>query len=59
MNIDWKKISVVVAGIGAANWGLVELAKIDLVSYLGGFATYGYYAVAAAGIYTLINVMTK
>ena len=47
------KAAVIVASIGALNWGLVKFLSIDLLSYVptGIFSTVVVAAIAASGIY--------
>ena len=56
-------IALIVAGIGAINWGLVGLAKIDLVALIAGGLKFGevnsisrvlYIVVGIAGVLAIV-----
>ena len=60
-------VALVVAAIGAINWGLVGLAKIDLVALIAGGLKFGevnsisrvlYIVVAIAGILAIVLEFT-
>jgi uncharacterized membrane protein YuzA (DUF378 family) len=59
----WKKTALVLANIGAINWGLAQLnwdAVAKLVgSWSPGTATVVYYLVAVCGLYGLFAVFKK
>jgi uncharacterized membrane protein YuzA (DUF378 family) len=50
-----KVTAWLLAGIGALNWGLVELADVNLVTEIGGTGTAGamYIVIGAAGALSL------
>lgn len=54
----WKKTALVLAAIGAINWGLAELGW-NAVEFLLGFVDWlpmvVYYVVALCGVYALIE----
>lgn len=58
MKVLWL-VAMVLAAIGAINWGLVGLFEFDLVAYL--FASYAvvmktvYVVVGVAGLYLLVS----
>ncbi len=53
-------VAVILTIIGALNWGLVGMAKFDLVAYLFGelsyFARVVYSLVGLSGVYLLISI---
>ncbi len=60
-------IALIVAGIGAINWGLVGLAKIDLVALIAGGLKFGevnsisrvlYIVVGIAGVLAIVLEFT-
>jgi uncharacterized protein len=60
-------ISIILAAIGAINWGLVGLFKFDLVAFVAGGKSFGqvnplsrvvYILVAAAGVIAATTVAT-
>jgi len=58
-----NNIALILAAIGAINWGLVALVKIDLVATVGGgsdgtIAKVLYIVVGISGILALINFFT-
>lgn len=64
MNLE--NIAKILAGVGAANWGLVKFMNFDLAAKLIEVASmvpmidkivYG--AIAAAGVYVLIQAINK
>ena len=62
MNKALDKVILVIAAIGAINWGLYKL-NYDLVSLIFGswpaIATIIYYIVALCGIWALIKIFKK
>jgi uncharacterized membrane protein YuzA (DUF378 family) len=55
----WKKVALVLAAVGAINWGLVQL-NFNVVDLLLGWAgemvlTIVYYLVGLCGIYALVK----
>ncbi|MBT3404961.1 DUF378 domain-containing protein [archaeon] len=59
----WKKTALVLANIGAINWGLVQLNWniVDKLigSWSAGTATVVYWLVALCGIYGLAKVFQE
>lgn len=60
----WEKVAFVATGLGAANLGLSEFLKIDLLSYVSqyGGAIANQVAIgviAIAGVYTIVQVWNK
>jgi uncharacterized protein len=60
-------IAIVLAAIGAINWGLVGLFKFDLVAFVAGGMSFGevnplsrvvYILVAAAGVVAATTIAT-
>jgi len=55
----WKKIALVLAAIGAINWGLTELGWNAVSELVGSWWALGeslvYYIVALCGIYALVD----
>ncbi len=53
-------VALILTIIGALNWGLVGMAKFDLVAYLFGelsyFARVVYSLVGLSGVYLLISI---
>lgn len=62
---DMKKIAVVLAGIGALNWGLVSFFGFNVVTWLQSIvkislvSTVIYALVGIAGAYVLFNEFKK
>lgn len=53
---EWyKKVALVLAAIGAINWGLATLNFNVVELIFGGFSAYIYYIVALCGIYALVK----
>lgn len=56
----WEKWSLTLAGVGAANWGLVSLFGVDLVKLLEPIhkliPTALYIVIAAAGVKAIYDV---
>jgi uncharacterized membrane protein YuzA (DUF378 family) len=52
----WKKVALVLAAIGAINWGLAAL-NFNVVELIFGvsISTYIYYLVGLCGIYALVK----
>jgi uncharacterized membrane protein YuzA (DUF378 family) len=59
----WKKTALVLANIGAINWGLAQLNWNAVDALIGswsvGTATVVYYIVAICGLYGLYAVFKK
>ena len=62
-----QNIAIVLAAVGALNWGLVGLFKFDLVALIAGGLKFGeanpvsriiYVLVGIAGIISLIGLLT-
>lgn len=55
----WKKTALILAAIGAINWGLTELGWNAVESLIGSWSTVVeaivYYIVAISGIYALVE----
>ncbi len=53
----YKKTALVLAAIGAINWGLAELNfnVVDLILGSGTIASIVYYVVGLCGIYALVK----
>ena len=54
----WKKVALVLAAIGAINWGLTELNFNIVNLILGGIPTIEsilYYLIGICGIYALVK----
>ena len=55
----WKKLALVLAAIGAINWGLAELGWNAVDELIGSWsavtATIVYYIIALCGIYALVK----
>ena len=49
-------IGIILAAIGAINWGLVGLFKFDLVAFVAGGNTFGEVNVVSRLIYVLVAV---
>jgi uncharacterized membrane protein YuzA (DUF378 family) len=57
-NSGWDKAALVLAGVGALNWGLAELGWNAVTGLLGSWpilVSIVYYVVAVAGIWTLVK----
>ena len=52
----WNVLADWLVVIGAVNWGLAAFGFNIVDMLLGGFATWAYYAVGAAGIYKLFKL---
>lgn len=63
VKFDLDTTANVLAGVGAANWGLVEFMDTNLVATVAGYvpqfpvATVLYGAVAASGLYVLAKAL--
>ena len=57
----YKKTALILAAIGAINWGLTELGWNAVESLIGSWssvvATIVYYVVALCGIYALVKAI--
>lgn len=55
------KAAVILANIGAINWGLTTLGYnlVDMLLGAGVIAQIVYYVIAVSGIYALYTVFTK
>ena len=54
--IKWlQKTAIVLAGIGAINWGLVRLGwnAVELFNFINWLPTIIYYLIGLSGVYTL------
>ncbi len=49
-------IALIVAGIGAINWGLVGLAKIDLVALIAGGLKFGEVNLISRVLYIVVGI---
>ena len=49
-------IAIVLAAVGAVNWGLVGLLKFDLVALIAGGMKFGDVNVVSRIIYTLVAI---
>ncbi len=49
-------IALIVAGIGAINWGLVGLAKIDLVALIAGGLKFGEVNSISRVLYIVVGI---
>ncbi|MBM3959968.1 MAG: DUF378 domain-containing protein [SAR202 cluster bacterium] len=62
-----KIVSIILAAVGAINWGLVALFKFDLVAFIAGRQAFGsintisrivYLLVAVAGVIAVITSLS-
>ena len=51
-----QSIGIILAFIGALNWGLVGIAKFDLVAFIGGGLKFGDTNVFTRAIYVVVMV---
>jgi len=52
-------LAVLIAGIGSLNWGLVEVADLNLlveIGLSGDMLTYAYLAIGVAGLIVIIDL---
>ena len=51
-----QNIAIILAGVGALNWGLVGLFKFDLVALIAGGKSFGEVNILSRIIYLLVAV---
>ena len=52
-------LAVLIAGVGSLNWGLVEVADLNLLTEIGlsgDMLTYAYLAIGVAGLIVIVDM---